>query len=83
MSAIVILLGAEWLLLVVGFIFVIETLSVILQVLYFKRTGGKRLFKMAPLHHHFELSGWGERKVVLAFWLATLALGIIAMLIVL
>jgi len=83
MSAVVILLGAEWLLLVVGFIFVIETVSVILQVLYFKRTGGKRLFKMAPLHHHFELSGWGERKVVVAFWLATLALGIIAMLIML
>jgi len=79
MSAIVILLEAEWLLLVVGFIFVIETLSVILQVLYFKKTGGKRLFKMAPLHHHFELSGWGERKVVLLFWLVTLALGMFAM----
>jgi len=79
MAAIVILLGHEWLLLVVGFIFVIETASVILQVLYFKKTRGKRLFKMAPLHHHFELSGWGERKVVLVFWLITLILGIIAM----
>jgi len=79
MSAIVILLEAEWLLLVVGIIFVLETLSVILQVLYFKKTGGKRLFKMAPLHHHFELSGWGERKVVLAFWFVTLIMGIIAM----
>ena len=79
MSAVVILLGHEWLLLVVGFIFVAETVSVILQVLYFKKTGGKRLFKMAPLHHHFELSGWGERKVVLVFWLITLVLGIIAM----
>jgi len=82
MAAVVILLRAEWLLLVVGFIFLIETLSVILQVLYFKKTGGKRLFKMAPLHHHFELSGWGERKVVLVFWMITLILGIIALKIV-
>ena len=82
MAAVVILLGHDWLLLVVGLIFVIETLSVILQVLYFKKTGGKRLFKMAPLHHHFELSGWGERKVVLIFWVITLILGIIAMKIV-
>jgi len=79
MSAVVILLGHDWLLAVVGFIFVLETISVILQVLYFKKTGGKRLFKMAPLHHHFELSGWGERKVVLVFWVITLILGIIAM----
>jgi len=79
MATIVILLEAEWLLAVVGFIFVIETLSVILQVLYFKKTGGKRLFKMAPLHHHFELSGWSERKVVLVFWIVTLIMGIIAM----
>jgi phospho-N-acetylmuramoyl-pentapeptide-transferase len=79
MAAVVILLGHEWLLVVVGLIFVVETLSVILQVLYFKKTGGKRLFKMAPLHHHFELSGWGERKVVLVFWIVTLILGIIAM----
>lgn len=79
MAAVVVLLGHDWLLAVVGFIFVIETLSVILQVLYFKKTGGKRLFKMAPLHHHFELSGWGERKVVMAFWVITLILGVIAM----
>ena len=79
MATVVILLEAEWLLVVVGFIFVIETISVILQVLYFKKTDGKRLFKMAPLHHHFELSGWGERKVVLVFWIVTLIMGIIAM----
>lgn len=83
MAAVVILLGHEWLLLVVGFVFVIETISVILQVLYFKKTGGKRLFKMAPLHHHFELSGWGERKVVFVFWLATLFLGAFAIYIML
>lgn len=79
MAAVVILLGHDWLLAVVGLIFVLETVSVILQVLYFKKTGGKRLFKMAPLHHHFELSGWGERKVVLVFWLITLFLGVVAM----
>ena len=78
MAAVVILLGHDWLLAVVGLIFVIETLSVILQVLYFKKTGGKRLFKMAPIHHHFELIGWGERKVVAIFWLITLILGIVA-----
>jgi len=83
MAAVVILLGHEWLLVVVGFIFVIETLSVILQVLYFKKTGGKRLFKMAPLHHHFELSGWSERKVVFVFWLVTLVMGAIALTIML
>lgn len=78
MAAVVLLLNEEWLLPIVGFIFVIVTLSVILQVLYFKKTGGKRLFKMAPLHHHFELSGWSERKVVFVFWFVTLVMGIIA-----
>ena len=79
MAAIVMLLGHDWVLAVVGFIFVIEILSVVLQVTYFKRTGGKRLFKMAPIHHHFELLGWGERKVVAVFWLITLVLGIIVL----
>ena len=51
-------------LLVIAVIPVIETLSVVMQVVYFKKTGGKRLLKMAPLHHHFELSGWKENKVV-------------------
>lgn len=56
----------------VGIIYVIEALSVVLQVGYFKGTKGKRLFKMAPIHHHFEKSGMGETTVVLAFWLVTL-----------
>lgn len=56
----------------VGFIYVIEALSVVLQVGYFKATRGKRLFKMAPIHHHFEKSGMRETTVVLAFWLVTL-----------
>ncbi|MDO5142634.1 MAG: phospho-N-acetylmuramoyl-pentapeptide-transferase [Eubacteriales bacterium] len=54
-------------LLLVGLVYIIETLSVILQVTYFKASGGKRLFKMAPIHHHFEMCGWGEKKIVLVF----------------
>jgi len=55
---------------VIGAVFVAVTVSVILQVAYFRRTGGKRLFRMAPLHHHFELGGWPETQVVQRFWLA-------------
>ncbi|MBO5551199.1 MAG: phospho-N-acetylmuramoyl-pentapeptide-transferase [Lachnospiraceae bacterium] len=58
-------------LIIAAFIYFAEVLSVIIQVLYFKSTGGKRFFKMAPIHHHFELSGWKETKVVLIFTLAT------------
>lgn len=54
-------------LILVGFVYIIETLSVILQVTYFKLTHGKRIFKMAPIHHHFEMSGWNEEKIVLVF----------------
>ena len=63
--------GEMLLLLVVGGVFVAETLSVIVQVTYFKATGGKRVFRMSPLHHHFELLGWPETKVTLRFWLAS------------
>jgi phospho-N-acetylmuramoyl-pentapeptide-transferase len=67
----------QWLLLpVVGLIFVLETLSVILQVAYFKRTGGRRLFKIAPVHHHFELLGWSETQVMLRFWLVSIMAGL-------
>lgn len=65
-------------LLVIALIPVLETLSVILQVVYFKKTG-KRIFKMAPLHHHFELSGWKENKVVIIFSLITLAVCVIGL----
>lgn len=51
-------------------VFILEALSVLLQVFYFKLTGGKRIFKMAPLHHHFELIGWSEEKIVIRFWIA-------------
>ncbi len=59
----------EILLLVIGGVFVMELGSVMLQVLYFKLTKGKRLFRMAPLHHHFELKGLKETKVVVRFWI--------------
>jgi len=67
---VVALMTGQWLLLpVVGFMFVAEATSVMLQVGYYKLSGGKRLFKMAPLHHHFELLGWSETQVVQRFWL--------------
>jgi phospho-N-acetylmuramoyl-pentapeptide-transferase len=62
-------LRVELLLIPLGGLFVIITLSVALQVMYFKVTGGKRLFRMAPLQHHFELKGWGEVTIVLRFWI--------------
>jgi phospho-N-acetylmuramoyl-pentapeptide-transferase len=66
-AAIAILTKMEILLILIGGVFVIETLSVILQVISFKTTG-KRIFKMSPLHHHYELVGWSEWKVVVTFW---------------
>ena len=80
LAAISILLKQELVLLVIGLVFVIETFSVILQVLYFKRTR-KRIFKMAPIHHHFELSGWSEWKTVLVLWSIGLIGGILGLLI--
>ena len=70
---IAILRKLELLLIIVGGVFVIETLSVIIQVISFKTTG-KRVFKMSPLHHHYELSGWSEWRVVVTFWLVGLLL---------
>ena len=71
-AGVAILSGEMLLLVVIGGVFVAEALSVILQVGYFKRTGGKRIFRMSPLHHHFELSGWPETRVTMRFWLASL-----------
>lgn len=68
LAAVAIVLKMELVLLVIGLVFVIETASVMLQVSYFKITKGKRLFKMSPIHHHFELSGWSEVKVVTVFY---------------
>ena len=69
----------EILLLVIGGVFVMELLSVILQVGYFKYTGGKRLFKCAPIHHHFHLIGWSEPQVVVRFWLLAAVFAAIAL----
>lgn len=69
-----IMIRQELVLFLMGGIFVIETFSVILQVVYFKLTGGKRIFKMAPLHHHFELKGWPEPRVIVRFWIITFIL---------
>ncbi|HMA34980.1 MAG TPA: phospho-N-acetylmuramoyl-pentapeptide-transferase [Chloroflexia bacterium] len=68
----------QWLVLpVVGIIFLAEAASVILQVVYFRLTGGKRLFKMTPLHHHFELLGWSETQVAMRFWLISMLGGML------
>lgn len=68
----------QWLLLpLVGIVFFAETLSVILQVAYFKRTGGKRIFRMTPLHHHFELVGWSETQITMRFWLVGMMAGLL------
>lgn len=64
---------------IVGFIYLVEVLSVILQVSYFKLTGGKRIFKMAPIHHHFELCGWSETRVVAVFSIVTALLCLVAL----
>lgn len=69
----------EILLALVGGLFVIETLSVIFQVGFFKMTNGRRIFRMATLHHHFELKGWSEPKVIVRFWIIAIALALIAM----
>ena len=69
----------EILLALVGGLFVIEALSVIFQVSFFKMTSGKRIFRMAPLHHHFELKGWPEPKVIVRFWIIAIALALLAM----
>ncbi len=69
----------EILLLIVGGLFVMEALSVIIQVSYFKLTKGKRIFRMAPLHHHFELKGWHESKVIVRFWIIAIVLALISL----
>lgn len=65
--------------LLVGLVYLVEVLSVIIQVAYFKKTGGKRIFKMAPIHHHFELCGWSETRVVAVFSIVTAILCLVAL----
>ncbi len=66
---------------IVGMIYLVEVLSVMIQVTYFKKTGGKRIFKMAPIHHHFELCGWSETRVVAVFSIITAILCLIALMV--
>jgi phospho-N-acetylmuramoyl-pentapeptide-transferase len=68
-GTVAVLIKQELLLVVVGGVFVIETASVIIQVLYFKLTGGKRVFRMSPIHHHYELAGFAEPKIAIRFWI--------------
>lgn len=69
----------EILLLIIGGVFVMELMSVVLQVVYFRYTGGKRIFRCAPLHHHFHLAGWSEPQVVVRFWLLSIAFAALAL----
>jgi len=69
LGTVALLIKQELLLVLVGGLFILEAMSVIIQVLSYKLRGGKRVFKMAPLHHHFELSGWSETKVTVRFWI--------------
>lgn len=78
LGTIAVITKQELLLVLVGGLFVIEALSVILQVGYFKLTHGRRIFRMAPLHHHFELKGWPEPKVIVRFWIIAIALSLVA-----
>lgn len=78
LGVVAILLKRELLLIVIGGLFVAEALSVIVQVVSFRITG-KRIFKMAPLHHHFELSGWHENKVVVRFWIVGILLALVSL----
>lgn len=70
-AAVMLLLGVPWLFLLAGVIYCVEAVSVIIQVSYFKRTGGKRIFLMTPIHHHYELKGWSETKIVFRFTIVT------------
>jgi phospho-N-acetylmuramoyl-pentapeptide-transferase len=79
LGTIAVITKQEILLVLVGGLFVVEALSVIFQVGFFKMTSGRRIFKMAPLHHHFELKGWPEPKVIVRFWIIAIALALLAM----
>ena len=76
LAALAVLTNQELLLILIGGVFLMETLSVVIQVVSFK-TRGKRVFKMAPIHHHFEMLGWTEQQVVISFWFLGFICGII------
>jgi phospho-N-acetylmuramoyl-pentapeptide-transferase len=74
LGTVAVIVRQEIVLFIMGGVFVAETVSVMIQVFYFKWSGGKRVFRMAPLHHHYELSGWKESQVVVRFWIITMML---------
>ena len=78
LGTLAVLTKQEILLAIVGGIFVVETISVIFQVGWFKVSNGRRIFRMAPIHHHFELKGWAEPKVIVRFWIITIILALVA-----
>ena len=78
LGVIAVIVRQEIVLFIMGGVFVMETVSVIIQVVSFKLTG-KRIFRMAPLHHHFELKGWPEPRVIVRFWIITLVLVLIGL----
>jgi len=77
LAVIALITGQILVLPLIGLIFVIETASVVLQVAYFRATGGRRLFRMSPIHHHFELAGWDEEKITLRFWIVGILAGLL------
>jgi phospho-N-acetylmuramoyl-pentapeptide-transferase len=79
LAGMALLLKKEFLLIIVGGVFVIEAASVLIQVASYRWRGQKRIFKMAPLHHHFELLGWAESKVVIRFWILGIMLALISL----
>ena len=79
LGTIAVITRQEIVLFIMGGVFVVETISVMLQVAYFKSSGGRRIFRMAPLHHHFELSGWKETQVVVRFWIITMMLVLVGL----
>ena len=83
LAGIALLMGVPWLIAIAGVIYMTESFSVMIQVAYFKKTGGKRIFRMSPIHHHFELGGWSELKIVAVFAFVTLLGGIVGLLMLL
>ncbi|HLV10360.1 MAG TPA: phospho-N-acetylmuramoyl-pentapeptide-transferase, partial [Halanaerobiales bacterium] len=80
LAAVSILSRTELFLLIIGGLFVLETLSVIIQVIYFRFSGGERIFKMTPIHHHYELTGLEEAKIVARFWIMAFVFAILGLL---
>lgn len=79
LGTVAVIVRQEFVLAIMGGVFVAETLSVIIQTTYFRATGGKRFFRMAPIHHHFELKGWAETQVVTRFWIVTIILVLVGL----